>query len=64
MDPLNNTSDVITRGKAKAMLIKIKRGTAERPPIPDKVDSVASAPAAVKALEARQRVINYLRMIR
>jgi hypothetical protein len=48
MDPLNNTSDVITRGKAKAMLIKIKRGTAERPPIPDKVDSVASAPAAVK----------------
>ena len=48
MDPLNNTSDVITRGKAKAMLIKIKRGTAERPPIPDKVESVASAPAAVK----------------
>ena len=48
MDPLNNTSDGITRGKAKAMLIKIKRGTAERPPIPDKVDSVASAPAAVK----------------
>ena len=48
MDPLNSASDVITRGKAKAMLIKIKRGTAERPPIPDKVDSVASAPAAVK----------------
>ena len=48
MDPLNSTSDVITRGKAKAMLIKIKRGTAERPPIPDKVDSVASAPAAGK----------------
>ena len=46
MDPLNSTSDVITRGKAKAMLIKIKRGTAERPPIPDKVDSVATAPAA------------------
>ena len=49
MDPLNNTSDVITRGKAKAMLIKIKRGTAERPPIPDKVDGVASAPAAGKS---------------
>ena len=48
MDPLNSTSDVITRGKAKAMLIKIKRGTAERPPIPDKVDSVASALAAGK----------------
>ena len=48
MDPLNSASDVITRGKAKAMLIKIKRGTAERPPIPDKVESVASAPAAVK----------------
>ena len=48
MDPLNSTSDVITSGKAKAMLIKIKRGTAERPPIPDKVDSVASAPAVEK----------------
>ena len=48
MDPLNSASDVITRGKAKAMLIKIKRGTAERPPIPDKVERVASAPAAVK----------------
>ena len=46
MDPLNSTSVVITRGKAKAMLIKIKRGTAERPPIPDKVDSVATAHAA------------------
>ena len=49
MDPLNNTSDVITRGKAKAMLIKIKRGTAERPPIPDKVDSAPLAPPSGKA---------------
>ena len=48
MDPLNSTSDVSTRGKAKAMLIKIKRGTAERPPIPDKVDSATSTPAEGK----------------
>ena len=34
-NPLNAVSDKITRGKAKAMLIKIKRGTAERPPAPD-----------------------------
>ena len=58
MDPLNNTSDVITRGKAKAMLIKIKRGTAERPPIPDKVDSaspsVSSGKAPIKSTASTQ----------
>ena len=34
-DPLNAIDDKVTRGKAKALLVKIKRGTAERPPMPD-----------------------------
>ncbi len=35
-DSLNALSDKITRGKAKALIIRINRGTAERPPIPNK----------------------------
>jgi len=40
-DPLNALSDKVTRGKAKALLVKIKRGSAERPSMPD---MSASAP--------------------
>ena len=32
---IKSTKDVYARGKAKALLIKINRGTAERPPMPD-----------------------------
>tara|TARA_B100000579_G_scaffold63752_1_gene47118 strand:- start:2823 stop:4358 length:1536 start_codon:yes stop_codon:yes gene_type:complete len=48
MGPVNETTDVVTRGKAKAMLIKIKRGSAERPPIPDKVAASTTTATAVK----------------
>ena len=34
MDTVNAHSDKVTRGKAKAMIVKIKRGTFERPPMP------------------------------
>ncbi|MBT3664711.1 hypothetical protein HOA87_00915 [bacterium] len=43
-DPLNALSDKVTRGKAKAFLVKIKRGSAERPAMPD-MSQAASAPA-------------------
>ena len=48
MDPINSTTDVITRGKAKAMLIKIKRGLIERPEVPSEAPSgvTKSAPAS------------------
>jgi len=39
-DPLNAIEDKVTRGKAKALLVKIKRGTVERPPMPDLSSSV------------------------
>ena len=35
MDTVNAHDDKITRGKAKAMIVKIKRGTVERPPMPE-----------------------------
>ena len=34
MDTVNDHQDKSTRGKAKAMIVKIKRGTVERPPMP------------------------------
>ena len=35
MEPINSMEDKVTRGKAKALLVKIKRGTAEAPPMPE-----------------------------
>ena len=34
MDTVNAHEDKVTRGKAKSMIVKIKRGTFERPPMP------------------------------
>ena len=48
LDPINNTTDVITRGKAKAMLIKIKRGLLERPDVPSEAPSGAIKSAPTK----------------
>ena len=45
-DPLNALSDKVTRGKAKAFLVKIKRGSAERPAMPDLSQA---APASVQS---------------
>ena len=44
-DSLNALSDKITRGKAKALIIRINRGTAERPPMPDASASSSATPA-------------------
>ena len=35
MDTVNAFSDKVIRGKAKAMMVKIKRGTINRPPMPE-----------------------------
>ena len=35
MDPINAIAEKVTRGKAKALLVKIKRGSAERPAMPE-----------------------------
>ena len=45
-EPINAITDKPTRGKAKAMLVKIKRGSIERPPLPDDVPLVGLASSA------------------
>ena len=35
MESINSIEDKATRGKAKALLVKIKRGSAEAPPMPE-----------------------------
>ncbi len=47
-EPVKSITDKPTRGKAKAMLVKIKRGTLERPPLPE-VYSVVTAEEAPEA---------------
>ena len=44
---IKSTSDVYARGKAKALLIKINKGTAERPTMPE----VGAAPASNQAVD-------------
>ena len=39
MDSVNSFQDKVLRGKAKAMIVKIKRGTIERPPMPELSES-------------------------
>ena len=47
---IKSTSDVYARGKAKALLIKINKGTAERPAMPE----VGAAPASDPAVDRNQ----------
>ena len=42
MDAVNNFQDKIIRGKTKAMMVKIKRGSVERPPMPN-IDSQSAS---------------------
>ena len=50
METVNTCSDKIIRGKAKAMMIKIKRGSIDRPPIPE----ISEASSASEAPEETQ----------
>ena len=55
MDPINALADKITRGKAKALIIRINRGSAERPAMPD--TSAASPSPAGGAELSREDTI-------
>ena len=48
-DPINAINEKPTRGKAKALLVKIKRGAIERPPMPEL--SETSKPEAITEAE-------------
>ena len=55
MESLNALTDKITRGKAKALIIRINRGSAERPPMPD-TSTASSAPADVAELSREDTI--------
>ena len=57
MDTVNACSDKIIRGKAKAMMVKIKRGSIERPAMPE--ISEASSPSQVQE-ETQEKMIERL----
>ena len=42
MDSVNNHEDKIVRAKAKAMIMKVKKGTVDRPPMPELSTQVAT----------------------
>jgi|GEM_PF-154838 len=51
MDLVNSHDDKITRGKAKAMIVKVKRGALERPPLPEIPDASAGSASAPESEE-------------
>ena len=53
METVNACSDKIIRGKAKAMMVKIKRGSVDRPPMPE----ISEASSTSKAPEETQEQI-------
>ena len=56
-DPLNALPDKVTRGIAKALLVRIKRGSAERPPMPDLSAAAAPLQAPVAAELTQEQTI-------
>ena len=56
-DPLNALPDKVTRGIAKALLVRIKRGSAERPPMPDLSAAAAPSQAPVAAELTQEQTI-------
>ena len=59
MDPINSIEDKPTRGIAKALMGKIKRGAAERPPMPEIPDTV-SEQSENTAAESEEQLIERL----
>ena len=43
MDSVNSNQSKVIRGKVKAMIVKINRGSMERPPMPEISDTTASS---------------------
>ena len=58
MDSVNNHDNKIIRGKAKAFIVKIKRGTLERPSMPE-ISEASSATSKSKE-EREEQIIERL----
>ena len=59
-DHLNAIADKVTRGKAKALLVKIKRGSAERPTIPELPSKVQGDPSFTAPEETVEQLVERL----
>ena len=59
MDSVNACEDKMIRAKAKAMIVKVGKGTAERPPMPEAAASVPSGPIDVSTL-SKEDMLSYL----
>ena len=55
MDAVNNCEDKIIRGKAKAMIVKIKRGSLEKPAMPS-IDSQPQAQSNIESETDAQKI--------
>ena len=55
MDTVNNCEDKIIRGKAKAMIVKINRGSVERPAMPS-IDSQPQAQSNEESETDEQKI--------
>ena len=53
MDTVNAFTDKVIRGKAKAMMVKIKRGAIDRPPMPE-ISEVGTVSDSTQALLASE----------
>ena len=59
METVNNHDDKVVRAKAKAMMVKIKRGKAEKPPMPD-ISSATNEVSKVPETESEELMIKRL----
>tara|TARA_Y100000768_G_scaffold385996_1_gene373370 strand:+ start:482 stop:1393 length:912 start_codon:yes stop_codon:yes gene_type:complete len=59
MDSVNACEDKIIRGKAKAMIMKVKKGTIERPPKPEPAANEKIDPKTPESL-SKDEMISYL----
>ena len=59
MDAVNACEDRMIRAKAKAMIVKVGKGTAERPPMPEAASPVPTGPLDVSTL-SKEDMLFYL----
>ena len=60
MDSVNKADNKVIRAKAKAMIVKINRGSVERPPMPELADSNPSEKAAPSSNESDEELMKRL----
>ena len=60
MDSVNNFDNKVIRAKAKAMIVKINRGSVERPPMPEIIDTQEQEELATSKAETDEELINRL----